>query len=77
MEGALERGEALRDGVKHLEVQYAGQLLGAITVSMGLALFPDHGSTIADILRGADQALYCAKRDGRDQICVWRADAPA
>ena len=51
----------------------AGQLLGPITVSMGLALFPDHGSTIADIVRGADQALYCAKRDGRDQICVWTA----
>ncbi len=77
LEGALERGEVLRDGVKRLEVRYGGQLLGTITVSMGLALFPDHGSTIADILRGADQALYCAKRDGRDQICVWTAGSRA
>jgi diguanylate cyclase (GGDEF)-like protein/PAS domain S-box-containing protein len=77
LEGALERGEVLRNGVKQLEVQYGGQLLGTITVSMGVALFPDHGSTIADILRGADQALYCSKRDGRDQICVWSAESPA
>ena len=77
LQGALERGETLRDGVKRLEVQYGGQLLGSITVSMGLALFPDHGSTIAEVLRGADQALYCAKREGRDQICVWTADSPA
>jgi diguanylate cyclase (GGDEF)-like protein len=77
LQGALERGEALRDGVKRLEVLYAGQLLGSITVSMGLALFPEHGSTIAEALRCADQALYCAKRDGRDQICVWAVQAPA
>ena len=77
LQGALERGETLRDGVKQLQVQYAGRLLGAITVSMGLSLFPDHGTTIADVLRGADQALYCAKRDGRDQMCVWTADSPA
>ena len=57
LEGALERCEALRDGVKQLEVQYGGRLLGAITVSMGLALFPEHGSTITEVLRGADQAL--------------------
>jgi diguanylate cyclase (GGDEF)-like protein len=77
LQGALERGEALRDGVKRLQVQYASQLLGSITVSMGLSLFPDHGTTIAEVLRGADQALYCAKRDGRDQICVWTAGSRA
>jgi len=77
VEGALERAEALRERIKHLEIQYSGQLLGTITVSMGIALFPDHGLTVADVLRGADQALYCAKREGRDQICVWTAGSPA
>ena len=77
VEGALERAEALRERIKHLEIQYAGQLLGTITVSMGIALFPDHGLTVAEVLRGADQALYCAKREGRDQICVWTAGSPA
>ena len=77
VEGALERAEALRERIKHLEIHYGGQLLGTITVSMGIALFPDHGLTVAEVLRGADQALYCAKREGRDQICVWTAGSPA
>jgi diguanylate cyclase (GGDEF)-like protein len=73
LEGTVERAEALRVGVKRMEVQYMGQLLGTITVSMGIALFPEHGSNVAEVLRGADQALYSAKREGRDQTCVWAA----
>ncbi len=75
LNGALQRVESLRQEVKHLNVQYAGQLLGAINISAGLALFPDHGSTISEVLRAADQALYCAKRDGRDRVSVWAAES--
>jgi diguanylate cyclase (GGDEF)-like protein/PAS domain S-box-containing protein len=73
--GALQRAETLRQEVKQLNVLYAGQLLGTISVSMGLALCPDHGSTISEVLRAADQALYCAKREGRDRVCVWTAES--
>jgi diguanylate cyclase (GGDEF)-like protein/PAS domain S-box-containing protein len=73
--GALHRTEVLRQQVKQLSVEYAGQLLGAVTVSMGVALFPDHGKTIGDVLRASDQALYCAKREGRDRVSAWTAEA--
>jgi GGDEF domain-containing protein len=56
-------------------VEYAGQLLGAVSMSMGVALYPDHGTTIGDVLRASDQALYCAKREGRDRACVWTAES--
>ena len=62
---------SLRQQVKQLSVEYAGQLLGAVSVSMGVALFPDHGTTMTEVLRAADQALYCAKREGRDRVSVW------
>ena len=75
MTGALHRAEVLRQQVKQLSVEYAGQLLGAISVSMGVALFPDHGATIGDVLRASDQALYCAKREGRDRVSAWTAEA--
>ena len=75
MAGALQRAEILRQQVKQLSVEYAGQLLGAISVSMGVALFPDHGTTMGDVLRASDQALYCAKREGRDRVAVWTAEA--
>jgi diguanylate cyclase (GGDEF)-like protein len=73
--GALQRSEILRQQVKQLSVEYAGQLLGAVSISMGVALFPDHGITMGDVLRASDQALYCAKREGRDRVSVWTVEA--
>jgi diguanylate cyclase (GGDEF)-like protein len=75
--GALQRAEILRQQVKQLSVEYAGQLLGAVSISMGVALFPDHGATMGDVLRASDQALYCAKREGRDRVSVWTAESVA
>jgi diguanylate cyclase (GGDEF)-like protein len=73
--GALQRAEILRQQVRQLSVEYAGQLLGTVSVSMGVALFPDHGTTMGEVLRASDQALYCAKREGRDRVSVWTAEA--
>jgi two-component system, cell cycle response regulator len=42
----------------------------AVTVSVGVASFPDHGRTAADVMRAADGALYAAKRGGRDRWCL-------
>ena len=70
MDGAMKRCELLRELVKQLRVEYAGQLLGAVSISMGVALFPDHGTSIGDVVRAADQALYSAKRAGRDRISM-------
>jgi diguanylate cyclase (GGDEF)-like protein len=55
---------------KRLDVQYRGITLGPLTVSVGLAAFPDHGATAEAVLRAADQALYRAKADGRDRVVV-------
>ncbi|MBL8056007.1 MAG: diguanylate cyclase, partial [Anaerolineales bacterium] len=37
---------------------------------IGVAASPLHGATAATLLRGADTALYAAKRAGRDQVMV-------
>jgi diguanylate cyclase (GGDEF)-like protein/PAS domain S-box-containing protein len=75
LDGAFKRAEILRQQVKQLSVEYDGHLLGAISVSMGVALFPDHGSTMGDVLRASDQALYSAKREGRDRVSMWTAES--
>jgi diguanylate cyclase (GGDEF)-like protein len=41
-----------------------------VTVSAGVASFPDHGRTSSEVMRAADAALYSAKRTGRDRWCV-------
>ncbi len=75
--GALHRAEILRQQVKQLSVEYAGQLLGAVSISMGVANYPEHGTTMGDVLRASDQALYCAKRDGRDRVSAWTIESMA
>ncbi|MEV0646742.1 diguanylate cyclase [Phytomonospora sp. NPDC050363] len=46
-----------------------------VTISMGIAIFPDHGETGADVLAAADEALYAAKAAGRDTYRVSKTDA--
>jgi diguanylate cyclase (GGDEF)-like protein/PAS domain S-box-containing protein len=61
------RAEQIRQGVKHLQVQH-DQQLGAITLSLGVACFPEHGLTGEAVIRAADAALYRAKKEGRDAV---------
>ena len=66
-ENGLKRADALRAGVKQLVVQHAGQVLGMVTVSIGVSAFPGRGNS-DDLLRAADEALYRAKAGGRDSV---------
>jgi GGDEF domain-containing protein len=40
-----------------------------VTASIGVAVFPMHGSTLDDVIRVADMARYQAKSSGRDERC--------
>jgi diguanylate cyclase (GGDEF)-like protein len=62
------RAEQIQEGARQLHVQYEGQTLEAVTLSLGVAVFPDHGATIDALLGAVDTALYRAKRDGRDRV---------
>lgn len=68
LDDTQRRALDLRTGVKRLEVQHNGQWLGRVTISVGVAVFPDHGSTDDEIIKAADKALFLAKRRGRDQV---------
>ena len=66
---AVHRAETLRELLANQLIQHRGATLG-LTVSMGAACFPIHGSEPAEILRAADAALYAAKKDGRNRVSV-------
>ena len=62
------RAEELWKGVQGLHVNFHGELLRGVTASVGVAAFPEHGKTTAELLRAADAAMYAAKRRGRDRV---------
>src|SRR5215831_10086066 len=69
-EASLRRSEQLREAVKRLYVSHRGQLIGGISMSLGVACFPDHAANGEALLQAADAALYAAKNDGRDRVVV-------
>ncbi len=44
------------------------QPLGCVSVSMGLAMWPDDGASAETLLKAADEALYESKRHGRNRV---------
>ena len=64
----VKRADTLREEVKSMEIVSQGQTLGSITVSMGIASYPDNGTKMEELLRVADTALYKAKQEGRDRV---------
>jgi diguanylate cyclase (GGDEF)-like protein len=70
LESAARRAEQLRVAVKEMRVPHDDLVLGPITVSIGVAAFPEHGGNAAGLLKAADAALYEAKGAGRDRVSV-------
>jgi diguanylate cyclase (GGDEF)-like protein len=69
-EGARQRAEKIREDARLLSVSHADRDLGAITLSLGVAIFPDHASEAATMIKAADVALYQAKRGGRNRVVM-------
>lgn len=69
-EVARNRADQLRKAIKQMRVHDKGQCLGVITISLGVAVFPENGVTAESLLKAADGALYRAKQAGRDRVCV-------
>ncbi len=67
-EGALSRAEKIRAAIGRLKVHHANQDLGAITLSFGVAIFPDNAGDSASLIKAADVALYQAKHQGRNRV---------
>jgi diguanylate cyclase (GGDEF)-like protein/PAS domain S-box-containing protein len=71
----LNRAEQIRKSIPQLQIFQRSQVLESTTVSLGVAIFPEHGTSGEDLLRAADAALYRAKAAGRNRVEV--ADAAA
>jgi diguanylate cyclase (GGDEF)-like protein len=65
---AAARAEELRARVEAMTIRYADGQLPRVTISAGIAGFPQAGANLTGLLRVADEALYLAKQNGRNRV---------
>ncbi len=69
-DGALIVAEGIREQIEnHPFYGRNSQPSGKITVSIGVAAYPDNGEDSSALLKYADDALYLAKKEGRNRVC--------
>jgi len=69
-EDTRRRAEALRLGIRSIRAEHGGPSFPTLTMSVGVAAYPQHGAAGETLLRAADEALYRAKAEGRDRVVV-------
>jgi diguanylate cyclase (GGDEF)-like protein len=70
LEDTRRRAETLREGMKLRAAEEPDRPYPAATMSVGVAAYPDHGTSAAELILAADSAMYLAKTQGRDRVVV-------
>ena len=70
LELANQMAERVRAEMAEMRIELDGGNSLSITVSIGLAAYPKHGTTAEELIRAADQGLYAAKQGGRNRVCI-------
>lgn len=73
LQDSVRRADHIRREVKEMKVDWV--VRDTVSISCGVACFPDHAGDIASLIKAADQALYRAKSCGRDQVRAAGEDA--
>ena len=71
IEDSASKADKFREAIKRVTVVKNGTSIGPVTVSIGVAQFPSHGNTPEALVRAADNALYRAKKEGRDRVYLF------
>ena len=68
-----QRVEQIRVLVKKLQIWHGCPPLSTISVSAGVVGAREQGSTAAELLQAADNAMYAAKQAGGDRVVAYQA----
>ena len=74
--GAVTTAEKIHEVIRSEAFASVAEDPIRITVSIGVASYPEHGSSYQDLVEAADRALYQAKQEGRDRVKVAGSDLP-
>lgn len=63
--GAVQVAERIRTEIEKARIEGM-----SVTVSIGVSSYPDHGVEVDGLIRAADDAMYVAKRSGKNRVAV-------
>lgn len=69
-DGAVTIARRIRDAFRSRRFMQTHGLSIQLTASIGVATFPDHARTATELVRAADFAMYAAKAQGRNEVCL-------
>lgn len=70
IENAKARADRLREVLESLALECGGKPIGTVTLSAGVAVYPQHGEDWGTVQRRAHRALYAAKEAGRNRVAL-------
>ncbi len=66
--GAIQVAERIREGIESATFKAYDEVVSS-TVSIGISVFPEDGADVGSLIEAADEALYKAKKTGRNRVC--------
>ncbi len=72
-EQVIPIAERINKGIRALDLNINQLSLGTVTTSIGIAVYPKQAASVDDTIKVADEALYLAKKNGRDRIEVFQS----
>lgn len=73
---AAEIAERIRKNVEDYEFHLSDKMSINLTISIGVSTYPDITNDINHLVEDADNALYKAKRTGRNKVCIYNSNDP-
>lgn len=70
---AFQRSEEIRNMIESQPIYYQEEVF-RLTVSIGLASYPDHGLSPEELIARADMAMYQSKQAGRNRVSIYSAN---
>ena len=67
-EEALFNAKRINKAIEETEFNLNNSQTGKVTISVGVATFPDNAENVEDLIEHADKSLYYAKEHGRNQV---------
>lgn len=68
LDNTFLRAQNIVEKIRNIQFDFNGMTLGSVTISMGVSAYPEKGEKLEQLLRVADEALFRAKREGRDRV---------